>query len=105
MNQNLGNRSAFERIVGLPRHLRVDWPNQTWRGVDIVDAIKTGAKETIAAPVELASADVEDRRVRRRHRQCANRQRVGAVKNRDPICAAIKRAPYAALCSSQINLI
>ena len=105
-HQNLADRATVENVVGkISNHLRrIDWPNQRRRRVNGIDAVKAGAEKAVATSIELARADVQGGVVGWRERQRANCQRLRAVKDRRPRCAAVKRTPHTALRSAQIDL-
>jgi hypothetical protein len=85
--------------------LRIDWANQSGRGVGIVDTIKSDTKKAVAAGVKFTGANVERRRTRGGYRQRANRHRLSIVENRNPARSAVDRPPHTALGSAKINLI
>ena len=110
MYKYLADRSSVETIVSQRRgrasgDRRVDWANQNWAGINVVDTINTDTKETIGGIVRLAGADIEFGWIRRRQRQCANRKGLRSVENGSPRRASIERSPDASLRRSQINLI
>src|SRR2546429_9058452 len=110
MYQYLADRSSVETIVSQRRgrasgDRRVDWANQNWAGINVVDTIDTDPKETIGRIIRLTGADIEFGWIRRRQRQCANRKRLRRVENGSPRQASIERTPDTSLRGSQINLI
>jgi hypothetical protein len=63
---------------------------------------QAGARLHIAADVGFAAADVDDVRIRRRHRERADRIARHAIEDGLPCVAAVNALPHAALCRGQV---
>ena len=107
MHQDSGYRPAFEYSIGqrVECLLRANRTNERRGGVDIINAIKTGPEKAVGALIEFAGANVKNRRIGRRDGHGPDRQRIGAIENRRPVCAAIQRTPHATLGSAEIHLV